>query len=195
MIGKDVSKDNTNRAKIEIDPLVGEIVSDPDCPVDAKLIVGLAGDSGKPNRCRLYLTLEFDNYVEFELEDVVSSKKIRNDESEIQVTAIWLNRNAKIQQSKVRTREVQARFLTGSVASKYAGRQSAGRNPFGGPQVLGPLSILCDGTLGSFLGGGGGCAQVGGYSQALSCVREFCEFVAATWLPDEVACTWEAECP
>lgn len=185
---------NEEKKRIDVDPITKEVLGDDTDNIDAKIVVGFAGDGAAEHRCRLYLSIEFDNYIEFDSSDIIASRKRSDGDNGIQHTIVWLKRDAVINQTKVRTREVQARFLRGSIADRFGTRPSGNRNPFGGPQNFGPLSILCDGTLGSFLGGTGGCAQLQG-TFAISCIREFCDFIPATLLPDEVACTWEAECP
>lgn len=185
------SRRRGGKSELKEDEIVQALVPKPEDVPDSTLVVGFLGRSEDQDAWRIYITPTLDNYIEVKKADILNAVPLETAENPIGGTAVWLKKSAKVRQSRTRTREVQASFLKGNIVSRHARQGSSGVAPFG----ISPYFALrtTGGTIGSFLNPP--CAYGAFNTMALSCVAEFCEFVPATFLPDEVACTWEAECP
>jgi hypothetical protein len=82
-------------------PLVSQRKSDPAAPAQrVTTLVGLPGDSDRPDHQRLYLTTALDYYAEFLVADIVHSEDVAADQSPfpgVEATRVEVKRDATIQ--------------------------------------------------------------------------------------------------
>jgi hypothetical protein len=171
--------------KLEPDALIKQLLPDAAQLPDLRVLVGFLGKSTRQGYWRLYFTLTLDEYVEFAETDVVHSHAFDADESQLGGTVIWVQRDANLKHTRTVSREAQADFLQGAIANSVAKgvRRSGRRMAAFQPQYV----------------------QFGSVAIHASCVREFCEFVANSFLGGgDVYCggswectpgSWQAECP
>ena len=166
------------------DAIVERLVPDPSVLPDVRVLTGFLGKSSRGSYWRLYVNPNFDDYVEFSEADVVHSHSIEAEGGRLGGTVVWLKREANLRRTRTASREAQADFLQGSIAAHASRRK------------------IAPGFANTFSSGQGG-TQIGSIAISASCVREFCEFVAVSWLGGgDVYCTgsfqcdssWQAEC-
>jgi hypothetical protein len=162
------------------DALIERLVPDASEIPDVRVLVGFLGKSTRQGHWRLYLTPTLSEYVEFAQDDVVHSHAFGGDDSRLGGTVVWAKRSANLRHTRTGSREAQADFLQGALSASVSRR---GRGHCPGPRVLGWQPQLY---------------HLSSLALNVSCVREFCDFVAATWPSDwsegVAGCTWEAEC-
>jgi hypothetical protein len=167
------------------DAIVERLVPDPSVLPDVRVLTGFLGKSSRGSYWRLYVNPNFDDYVEFSEADVVHTHSIEADGGRLGGSVVWLKREANVQRTRTASREAQADFLQGSIATRAA------------------RSRIAPGFANALTWGQGG-TQIGSIAVNVSCVREFCDFKVASWLSGgDVYCTgsfscdssWQAECP
>ena len=85
----------------------------------AAVLTGFLGDSDESGRSRLYLTPQFDQYVEFDAEDALHSQPLTTDESGLGGSAVWLKAGARVRLARTVSHEVQAEFLQGGITAGF----------------------------------------------------------------------------
>jgi len=71
---------------------------------------------------RLYLTLDFEDYIEFhETDDHLASISLESHHNPVGGTVVWLRKSAVVRYVGVETRQLQASFLRGQLASEFLG--------------------------------------------------------------------------
>ena len=165
------------------DAIVERLVPDPSALPDVRVLTGFLGKSSRGSYWRLYVNPNFDDYVEFNEADVVHTHSIDPDGGRLGGTVVWLKREANVQRTRTASREAQADFLQGSIATRAARRIAPG--------------------FADALTWGQGGTQIGSVAIHASCVREFCDFVAVSWLGGgdiyvtgsfQCNSSWQAEC-
>ncbi len=109
---------------LEEDALVTELVRDPARPPKLAALTGWVGRSTREGRVRLYLTPEFDAYVEFAVSDIVHHRSLATDASPLGGTVVWLQGDAKVDMAL--GRDARAEFLTGEITVNYMPEAVAG---------------------------------------------------------------------
>jgi hypothetical protein len=72
---------------------------------------------------RLYLTLDFDDYIEIhETNDLLGYVSLETLQNPIGGTIVWVRKSALLRRVGVESRHVQADFLRGQLASQYLGQ-------------------------------------------------------------------------
>jgi hypothetical protein len=125
--------------------------------------LGHAHDPLNKNNRRLYLTLQFNEYIEFRSEDVVIFRDLGGQPLDGMI--MWLKRDASIKHVRMETLDLQRNFLQGNMGSSGA---SQGFSPAGQGQLGGGGSFLTCGG-GSFLTCGGGSFLTCGGGSFLTC--------------------------
>ncbi len=177
----------TNRPRLEPDDLINRLLPDASQLPDVRVLVGFLGKSTRQGYWRLYFTLTLDEYVEFAETDVVHSHAFGSEESRLGGTLVWVRREANLQHTRTVSREAQADFLQGAITNSLAKRVRRGTGGRG-MVAFQPHYV-----------------QFGSVAVHPSCVHEFCEYVANSFLGGgDVYCggswectpgTWQAECP
>ena len=84
-------------------------------PIDVIRIKGYVGKSDSNDTIRLYLNLNFNEYVEVNKSDIVHAEE--TDDIEQGGTCIWINSKAEITRVKVESTKEQARFIEGQITT------------------------------------------------------------------------------
>lgn len=114
-------------------PLVEALVPDPSAlPLDAVVLIGLAGRSSKEGALRLYLTATLDEYVDILSDDVLHRKELPDDGG----TQVWVRRSATLTHVQVAAQDVPAAFLAGSIAALAAGTPDDGGDELRKPPTM-----------------------------------------------------------
>lgn len=72
---------------------------------------------------RLYLTLDLDDYIEFnEDDDYLGSVPVDTAQNQVGGTVVWLKAASDVHRVNVESRQAQAEFLRGKIASAHLGR-------------------------------------------------------------------------
>ncbi|HVG00550.1 MAG TPA: hypothetical protein VND68_11980 [Chloroflexia bacterium] len=131
--------------------------------------LGEAHDPLNPNNRRLYLNLQFNEYIEFRSQDVVVYHSAK--QPPLASMIIWLPRTAQIKHVRMQTLDLQRGFLQGNMGVSGApqGLSSAGQASGGGSFLTcgGGSFLTCGG--GSFLTCGGGSFLTCGGGSFLTC--------------------------
>lgn len=106
------------------DPVVEKLVRDPSRP-GARLVSGYVGKSDREGRWRIYLNLEFSEYLEVSKEDVLHSERLA-EETSASGTWVWVKEDARVEHVRTRPKQARAEFLRGDIASAFLG-DAAGR--------------------------------------------------------------------
>jgi len=89
---------------------------------DVRVVFGLLGQSEREDCWRLYLSLAFDECLEFAKADVLHSGRLSERESQVGGTVVWLRRNSNPIHIRFTSREAQADFLHGEIARRLLHR-------------------------------------------------------------------------
>ena len=131
--------------------------------------LGSAHDPVHPTNRRLYLTLQFNEYIDFRSEDVVLYRDLGG--GVMDGIVIWLQRAATIKHVRMETLDLQRTFLQGDIGTSGApqAHSPAGQGPIGGSFLGcgGGSFLTCGG--GSFLTCGGGSFLTCGGGSFLTC--------------------------
>ena len=84
-------------------------------PIDVIRIKGYVGKSDSNDIIRLYLNLNFNEYVEVNKNDIVHAEE--TDDIEQGGTCIWINSKSEITRVKVESTKEQARFIEGQITT------------------------------------------------------------------------------
>jgi hypothetical protein len=95
------------------DDLVDRLVPDPSRVEPRVCLTGFLGRAAAEGVWRLYLSKNFDEYVEFAESDVVHT------EDGAPGTTVWLPVGTTVRHTRVSARQVQAEFLQGSLTSRF----------------------------------------------------------------------------
>src|SRR5438445_7994483 len=110
--------------------LVKALVPDPSQgPPNATVLQGFLGKSPTNGVWRLYLSSALDEYVEIPEEDILHTQELPDGQG----TLVWVPKSLNLQHVKTQSQQVQAEFLSGSIA--------AGRLAAGAPSPL-PLGVI-----------------------------------------------------
>ena len=83
-------------------------------PVDYICVKGYVGKSDSNDIIRIYLNLQFNEYVEINKSDILHAEEI--DDIEHGGTCIWVRKDAEITRVRVETTKQQAKFMQGEIA-------------------------------------------------------------------------------
>lgn len=122
-------------------PLVEALVPDPSQPPRKSVqLFGYPGKSTTPRVTRLWLDLDLTSYVDVPDEAIVHCKVLENDQG----TMLWVDAGTKLAYSTIQSQEIQADFLSGSIASAHLGAASAtaAAQAAGAPNAL-RASLVC----------------------------------------------------
>jgi hypothetical protein len=103
------------------DGLVEKLVPEPGEQEPMVCLTGFVGRGVAEGVWRLYLTRGLDEYVEFAASDVVHTEPVGEDRAG---TRIWLRMGTTIRHTRVSSRQIQAEFLQGDLASSFMPRSS-----------------------------------------------------------------------
>jgi hypothetical protein len=99
-------------------PLVEALASDPNQPPGrATRLFGLPGPAADANSTRLWLDSDLTSYVDVPNDAILHSHTLENDQG----TTLWVDPAAKLTYSRTQSHEVQADFLSGSIAQGNLG--------------------------------------------------------------------------
>jgi hypothetical protein len=106
--------------QIKADALIERLVPDPAKP-EAKLLSGYLGRSDRDSVWRLYLNLEFNDYLEFAEADIVHVEKLGRDDESQAGAWVWVKTETIVEHVRPERRAVQADFLGGAISSGLLG--------------------------------------------------------------------------
>jgi hypothetical protein len=102
--------------KLPRDRVTAALVPDPSqSPPDAVVLHGWVGNSTDPNLLRLYLSHDMRTFVDVPEAEVLHSRQLPDDQG----TLIWLPRTLSLTHQSTQSAEVQAQFLSGSIAGAH----------------------------------------------------------------------------
>jgi hypothetical protein len=108
--------------KIPTHPLVEALVPDPgEPPQRTTRLFGYPGPSTDSNATRLYLDQDLSTYVDVPNDAIRHSQTLENDQG----THVWVDPAAPLKFSTTQTHEVQADFLSGSIAQQHLASATA----------------------------------------------------------------------
>jgi hypothetical protein len=106
--------------RLASDGLVDRLVTDPGQHEPLVCLTGYMGHGAAENVWRLYLNRQLDEYAEFNGSDVAHTEPVA--EGGAQATRVWLRIGTPIRHTRVSSRQVQAEFLQGGLASSFMPR-------------------------------------------------------------------------
>lgn len=126
-------KKPVEKKALKQDALVERLIPDPAKPSDVVVLNGFLGASDRPGFWRLYLTQDLKQFVELAEGDIVHNEPIPTTLSPSGGTTLWVKSDAKIERTSTTTRQAQAQFLAGDIASGLsAAAAPAALSPRGG---------------------------------------------------------------
>ena len=102
---------------------------------------GWLGHSNMDAKWRLYLSQDFDEYVEFDAADVVDSRPV-TENVDLAGSVVWLRKGAVVQYTEISTRQIQADFLQGGITDGYLAG-AAGASSQGFARFPSPTGVWC----------------------------------------------------
>ena len=115
-------------------------------PTNPMRIKGYIGQSDW-DTVRLYLNLEFDEYVTIKKENILNAEDVSEDELEYGGTCLWVDKNAEISHVKVESTKEEARFLGGLISeAQIKSGAGTGGGP-GGGTICANDTICVGGTV------------------------------------------------
>jgi hypothetical protein len=105
------------------DDLAAELVPDPTKLPDVVVLRGYLGESTRAGFSRLYVNLNFTEYVEVADEDVLARRSLAANQDPLSGTVLWVKRNATLLRAAVCLAQEYAAFLHGEITAS-ALRQS-----------------------------------------------------------------------
>jgi hypothetical protein len=105
--------------RLQQDPLIEGLVPDPGQLEPLTLLFGYLGKSSREGYWRLYLNVRLSEYVEFSESDVHHAQPLSPEESSLGGTRVWVKQGTRLQHTRVDSREVQAEFLQGDIATRF----------------------------------------------------------------------------
>jgi len=100
-------------------------------------INGYIGKTDNNDLVRLYLNLNFDEFMEVKRSDVLHAETLTRDDIEMGGTCIWIKKDAEVEYVKTQSTKQQAQFLEGEIVEKQLDLEMGGYDT---PQV--PDTIL-----------------------------------------------------
>jgi len=107
------------------DALLDHLSTDPSALGPMTVLVGFVGKGSQDGQWRLYLSASLDEYVEFEASDVCHSVPLTPAESSLGGSRLWLRAGSQVQHTKTTSRQIQAEFLSGSIAAAHMASAAA----------------------------------------------------------------------
>lgn len=121
-------------------------------PKAAVVLWGHVKEDG--NRRRLYLSLDFDEYIDLDKEDVIARVDLFSASQVLAGSLVWVNSSAPVARVHVETAQEEADFLKGAIARGFL-------SEFHVTSMLGVAS-LAQGVIDP--GSGGGCGTGATYT-------------------------------
>ena len=114
--------DGGSTPPIEPHPLVEALIPDPAKPRTRTVrLAGFPGRSPEPDATRLWLDLDFTQYVDVPNEAIRHSRTLDEDSG----TMVWVDASATLRWGVAQSVEVQADFLGGSITDAHLGQSGA----------------------------------------------------------------------
>jgi hypothetical protein len=85
-----------DESKLKADPLVDQIVGDPNSPRRSRLLQGFVGDSATDGYTRLYLDPQFSWWVEIPKSSILATKTAESRGTPIETTFAWVSIDAEL---------------------------------------------------------------------------------------------------
>ncbi|MBC8067423.1 MAG: hypothetical protein IAG13_03740 [Deltaproteobacteria bacterium] len=111
--------DPEKRPRLKQHPIVEKLIDDPNAPPDVVQIVGYIGKSPRQAHHRVYLSLQFDEYVDVPEDAIVHFEEVPDTEMQHGGTRLWVQASAPVVHETRQTTRTEARFLEGSIADEY----------------------------------------------------------------------------
>ena len=121
--------------------VVEKLVKDPTQLPNAKIVAGFIGNSPTDGHIRLYLTPEFNEYIDIPSEAVVHTQSLSASVDPLERSLLWIRSNADLLHTTVQSTRLQAQFLEGSIANGLT-THAAAQN-LSPAMVVGHPSIIC----------------------------------------------------
>jgi len=123
------------------DALAAELVPDPTKLPDLVVLSGYLGTSTRAGFSRLYVDLNFSEFVELADADVLARRSVPADQDPLGRTVLWVKRSAPLLRATVSSAQEHAAFLKGEITTSrqsqmelpVAGKLAAFRVQRGGP--------------------------------------------------------------
>ena len=122
--------------ELKQDPLIDKLAPEPGDAGPLTTLSGFVGKSPREGKWRLYTSPRLDEHFEFDASDVQHVEALNPAESALGGSRVWLRSGALVRHTKVSSRDVQAEFLQGGIASAHMagaalGNRALGQRPAG----------------------------------------------------------------
>jgi hypothetical protein len=104
---------------LEEHELVKNVIKDPANPINATVLLGYVGKTGSDDSIRLYLNIEFNEYVDIPKNVILHAEKAPENIIEFGGTYIWIPKDAKITRTLVSTRTEPEKIMEGEITKKF----------------------------------------------------------------------------
>jgi hypothetical protein len=121
----EMAKNNERKHDLREDALVERLVADPANP-EAKLLSGYLGKSDREGVWRVYLSLEFNDYLEIAEAEILHVEKLRRDDASQAGAWIWMKPDAVVEHVRPERRTTQGEFLSGEISGRFLGASAGG---------------------------------------------------------------------
>jgi hypothetical protein len=111
--------------RLEPHPLVQSLMPEGGAPPNAVVLQGLPGHSPAPGRFLLWLSLNLDESVEGDEDDILHTVTLPDDGG----TIVYVRADARLDYKQITSQSVEASFLGGDITSTYLGGAAAPEGP------------------------------------------------------------------
>jgi hypothetical protein len=159
LANRDKAESSKDKDPLEVHDLVDKLVKEPGLPANALRLVGYVGKSGSTDVIRLFLNLNFDEFVDIPRNKILHAVKAPENVIEFGGTYLWISRDTNIIHTRIESTKEQARFIEGAITKNYL--QPSGSSALRGnfPSVNSPCPTpsavhQCGNTIDWFCGHG-----------------------------------------
>jgi hypothetical protein len=129
-----VEQGHKDKDPLRIHDLAEKLAKHPREPANAVRLVGYVGKSDSNDILRLYLNLNFNEYVDIPRNKILYAAEAPEKVLEFGGTYIWVSKDTDITHVRVESTKQQAKFLEGRISRKYMRRGISGLGyPLFGP--------------------------------------------------------------
>jgi hypothetical protein len=111
--------------RLEPHPLVQSLMPEGGAPPNAVVLEGLPGHAPAPGRFLLWLSLNFDESVEGDEDDILHTVTLPDDGG----TIVYVRADARLDYKQITSQSVEASFLGGDITSTYLGGAAEPEGP------------------------------------------------------------------
>jgi hypothetical protein len=133
----------TAKQELRQHELIEKVLPDPSQLASLTTLSGFIGRSLQEGYWRLYLTPTLDEYVEIREDDIVHTQTLEPSQSALGRTVVWLRSGVTLQYTRFTSRQIQAEFLQGPLATGVRASALRFQPPMTSQRGANPRTYIC----------------------------------------------------